>query len=54
MPTLVHISADGGRSKTFIAVDDAGEVWRGEIKAEKSGEEYIVWRRIRSEFSDRR
>jgi hypothetical protein len=51
MPTLISISPDGaGR---FIGVDDEGQVWRGEVKRERSDGEYIDWRSVRSEFHER-
>jgi hypothetical protein len=51
MPTLISISPDGaGR---FIGVDDAGQVWRGAVKRERSDGEYIDWKPIRSEFHER-
>jgi hypothetical protein len=50
MPTLISISPDGaGR---FIAVDDDGQVWRGEVKRERSDGEYIDWKSVRSEFHE--
>jgi hypothetical protein len=54
MPKLIQISADSTRSRNFIAIDEEGEVWRGEIKPpDRSGQEYVEWKRIRSEFIER-
>ena len=49
MPTLITISPDAtGR---FLGVDDEGEVWRGELKRDRSGGgEYIDWKHLRSQF----
>jgi hypothetical protein len=33
-----------------IGVDRDGGVWCGRIQRDKSGEEFIVWKRMRSEF----
>jgi hypothetical protein len=51
MPTLISISADGaGR---FVGIDHEGQIWRGQVKHERSDGEYIDWRPIRSEFHER-
>jgi len=49
-PHLVSIAPDG--SGRYIAVDEQGEVWRGESKRSRGDgdEEYISWRRMRSEL----
>jgi hypothetical protein len=42
MPTLISISADGaGR---FVGIDHEGQIWRGQVKHERSDGEYIDWR----------
>ena len=49
MPRLLQVSPDGGGR--YIAVDRDGQVWRGETKQSKpSGEEYIAWKPLHSEF----
>ncbi len=49
MPRIIQLSPDGGGR--YIAVDHEGQVWRGETKQPKDGgEEYIVWKPLRSEF----
>jgi hypothetical protein len=54
MPRLVQVSAYSTTLRKFIAIDREGEVWRGETKKEgKSGQEYIEWKRIPSEFIER-
>jgi hypothetical protein len=53
MPRLIQVSADSTTLRNFIAIDREGEVWRGETKQGKSGQEYIEWKRIRSEFIER-
>ena len=51
MPKLVQISPESAGNRNLIAVDKEGEVWRGDIKRDRIGqEEYIEWRRIRSDF----
>ena len=55
MARLVSVSTDStGR---FIAVDEDGKLWRGETKRDQrgdmGGEEYVSWRRLPSEFSER-
>jgi hypothetical protein len=52
MAKLVHIASEAARGGDLIALDDTGEVWRGEIKSDRSGE-YIEWTHLRSEFSRR-
>jgi hypothetical protein len=53
MPKLVQISADSTRSRNCVAIDEEGEVWRGETKPDGSGQAYVEWKRIRSEFIER-
>ncbi len=49
MPRIIQVSPDGGGR--YIAVDRDGQVWRGETKRSKpSGEEYIAWKPLPSEF----
>lgn len=48
-PQLVQVTLDSG-GHSPIGVDRDGGVWRGRIQRDKSGEEYIVWKRLRSEF----
>jgi hypothetical protein len=51
MPTLISLSPDGaGR---FIAVDDEGQIRRGQLKRERSDGEYIDRKSVRSEFQER-
>jgi hypothetical protein len=50
MPTLIQVSPDDGNR--LIGVDGDGHIWRGLMKRDKSGEEYIVWKSIRSEFEE--
>lgn len=52
MPKLIHISTDTG-GRTFIGVDEEGNVWRGQIERDRGGSEYIAWKYIRSEFERR-
>lgn len=52
MPKLVQVSADTG-GRNLIAVDEEGEIWRGEIKRDRSGGDYVEWNYIRSEFERR-
>ncbi len=40
----------GGGSSRIIGVDEEGELWRGEITRDKSGEEFVQWKPLRSEF----
>jgi len=49
MPRIIQLAPDGGAR--YIAVDRDGNVWRGETKRQKTGdEEYIQWTPLRSEF----
>src|SRR5882724_13225411 len=48
-PQLIQIALEGG-GHNAIGVDQEGGVWRGRIQRATSGEEFIVWKRIRSEF----
>ncbi len=48
-PQLVQLALDAQGHST-IGVDRDGGVWRGRIQRDKSGEEFIVWKRMRSEF----
>ena len=49
MPRIIQITRDGaGR---YVAVDRDGNLWRGETKRQRNGdEEYIVWKPLPSEF----
>ncbi|PYM62354.1 MAG: hypothetical protein DME11_20020 [Candidatus Rokuibacteriota bacterium] len=47
-PQLVQVALDA--QGHAIAVDRDGGVWRGRIQRDRSGEELIVWKRMRSEF----
>jgi len=50
MPKIIQISHDPpGPGRSYIGVDNDGDVWRGIIKG-RAPEEYIEWKRIRSEF----
>ncbi|MBI4628076.1 MAG: hypothetical protein HY729_05155 [Candidatus Rokubacteria bacterium] len=51
MAKLIQVSTDA-EGRTFIGVDADGEVWRGQMQRDQS-EEYILWKRIRSEFERR-
>ena len=46
---LVQVALDA-QGHTTIGVDRDGGVWRGPIQRDRSGEEFIVWKRMRSEF----
>jgi len=49
MPRIIQLAPDG--SGRYIAVDRDGDLWRGETKRQKaSGEEYIQWKPLPSEF----
>jgi len=49
MPRLLQVAPDGGGR--YIAVDRDGQIWRGDTtRAKGGGEEYIVWKPLRSEF----
>ena len=48
-PQLIQISLDSG-GHNAIGVDQEGGIWRGRIQRATSGEEFITWKRIRSEF----
>ena len=48
-PQLIQIALETG-SHNAIGVDQEGGVWRGRIQRAPSGEELIVWKRMRSEF----
>jgi hypothetical protein len=53
MPKIVHIAPDGGGR--YIAVDRDGDLWRGETRRRKEGdEEYIQWRPLPCEFPGER
>ena len=48
-PQLVQVTLDAS-GHNAIGVDHDGGIWRGRIQRDRSGEEYIVWKRMRSEF----
>jgi hypothetical protein len=49
MPRILQIAPDGGGR--YIAVDRDGEIWRGQLRRNKTDrEEYIVWTPLPSEF----
>ena len=48
-PQLIQIALDSG-GHNAIGLDQ--EIWRGRIQRSTSGEEFIVWMRIRSEFQE--
>jgi len=50
-PQLVQIALESG-GHNAIGVDQEGGVWRRRIQRATSGEEFIVWKRIRSEFQE--
>ena len=49
MPRIIQLMPDGGGC--YIAVDRDADLWRGEAKRQRSGdEEYIAWKPLPSEF----
>ncbi len=50
-PQLIQIALDSG-GHTAIGVDQQGGVWRGRILRATNGEEFMTWKRIRSEFQE--
>ena len=50
-PQLIQVALDSG-GHNAIGVDHDGAVWRGRIQRATNGEEFIVWKRIRSEFQE--
>jgi len=48
-PQLVQVALDA-QGHYAIGVDRDGGVWRGRIQRDRGGEEFIVWKRVRSEF----
>src|SRR5438876_10044807 len=48
-PQLVQVALDA-QGHNAIGVDRDGGVWRGRIQRDRAGEEFIVWKRMRSEF----
>jgi len=48
-PQLIQIALESG-SHNAIGLDQEGGIWRGRIQRAPSGEELIVWKRMRSEF----
>ncbi len=50
-PQLIQVALDPG-GHSVIGVDHDGGIWRGRIQRDKSGEEFVVWKRIRSEFQE--
>jgi hypothetical protein len=50
-PQLIQIALESG-GHNAIGVDQEGGVWRGRIQRAPTGEEFIVWKRIRSEFQE--
>ena len=51
MPRIIQLAPDG--SGRYIAVDRDGDLWRGETRRQKaSGEEYIQWKPLTSEFPE--
>ncbi|PYN89310.1 MAG: hypothetical protein DMD87_05960 [Candidatus Rokuibacteriota bacterium] len=51
-PHLIQIALDTGGHNAAIGVDQEGGVWRGRIQRSTSGEEFVVWKRVRSEFQE--
>lgn len=49
MAKIVSLVQGGGSSR-IIGVDEEGELWRGEITRDTSGEEFVQWKPLRSEF----
>ncbi len=50
-PQLIQIALDSG-GHSAIGVDHEGGIWRGPIQRDKSGEEFVVWERMCSEFQE--
>ena len=50
-PQLVQVALDA-QGHNAIGVDQEGGLWRGRIQRATSGEEFIVWKRMRSEFQE--
>ena len=50
-PQLIQIALENG-GHNALGVDQEGAVWRGRIQRATSGEEFIVWKRVRSEFQE--
>lgn len=49
MPRILQLAPDGGGR--YIAVDQDGDLWRGQAKHQKSSdEEYIEWKPLPSQF----
>jgi len=48
-PQLVQVALDA-QGHYVIGVDRDGGVWRGRMQRDRSGDEFIVWKRMRSEF----
>jgi hypothetical protein len=49
MPRIIQLAPDGGGR--YIAVDRDGDLWRGETKRQKDGDqEYIQWKPLPSQF----
>jgi hypothetical protein len=49
--SFIQIAIESG-GHNAIGVHQEGGVWRGRIQRATSGEEFIVWKRIRSEFQE--
>ena len=50
-PQLIQIALEGG-GHNAVGVEQEGGVRCGRIQRATSGEEFIVWKRIRSEFQE--
>ena len=49
MPRIIQLEPDGGGR--YIAIDQDGEIWRGQLRRNKPDrEEYIAWTPLPSEF----
>jgi hypothetical protein len=50
VPRIIQLAPDGGGR--YIAVDEDGEIWRGQLRRNKPdrAEEYIAWTPLPSEF----
>jgi hypothetical protein len=49
MPKLVSISVDRP-GVSYIAIDEAGHVWRGALRRSRAAADYLDWTPLDSEF----
>ncbi len=50
-PQLIQVALDAQGHNT-IGVDQEGGVWHGRIQRATGGDDFSVWKRIRSEFQE--